>query len=414
MPKPAPHKRRDGSTVFRVRFRVSGSPNPVCETFNDLAEAKRFATLVERVGGDEARRARTELAEDTASDIVTLAEAVEEFIDWKSARVTPGTVRRYRQIARDRLNPQLGNLPVTLINRRTVARWLRQQRETPIARGHGAKEGRLPSAKTLKEAQALLSAVLEYLAQEQVITHNPAKGVRPPDDSIRREKVFLTPGQFAHLLKHIPKAYQPLVASLYGLGLRFGEATALTPADLDLEAAQPVVRVTKAWKEGEHGRYLGAPKTRRGIRTVTVPPSLLPVLREQVEKKRATDLLFPGPGGDALTSGTFHRLVWQPAVKAAGMVPVPRVHDLRHSHASALIAAGIPLPVIQRRLGHESIQTTVDVYGHLAPEAYAGAASAIDTSLTQALPEVEAERETADEVEGEVLEECQVEVAGAM
>lgn len=415
MPKPTPYKRKDGSTVFRVRFRVSGSPNPVCETFDDAGEAKRFAALVERIGGDEARRARTELAGDAASDIVTLADAIEEFIDWKAAKVTSGTVRRYRQIARDRLNPQLGHLPVTLINRRTVARWLKQQRETPIARGHGAKEGRLPSAKTIKEAQALLSAVLEYLAQEQIITHNPAKGVRPPDDSIKREKVFLTPDQFAHLLKHVPKTYQPLVATLYGLGLRFGEATALTPADLDLDAAQPVVRVTKAWKEGDHERYLGAPKTKRGIRTVTIPPSLLPVLREQVKKKKPTALLFPGPGGDTLTSGTFHRLVWQPAVKAAEMVPAPRVHDLRHSHASALIAAGIPLPVIQRRLGHESIQTTVDVYGHLAPEAYAGAASAIDTSLTLALPKakakVEAEPVAEDEIEGEVLEERQIEGA---
>ena len=88
------------------------------------------------------------------------------------------------------------------------------------------------------------------------------------------------------------------------------------------------------------------------------------------------------------------------------------MHDLRHSHASALIAAGIPLPVIQRRLGHESIQTTVDVYGHLAPEAYAGAASAIDLSLTQALPKVESEA-APDEIVGEVLEERQIEAPDA-
>ena len=71
-------------------------------------------------------------------------------------------------------------------------------------------------------------------------------------------------------------------------------------------------------------------------------------------------------------------------MKAAGLDPRPRVHDLRHSHASALIAAGIPLPVIQRRLGHESIQTTVDTYGHLAPDAAVAAAAAIAATMGQA------------------------------
>ncbi|MCA0329475.1 MAG: tyrosine-type recombinase/integrase [Actinobacteria bacterium] len=64
------------------------------------------------------------------------------------------------------------------------------------------------------------------------------------------------------------------------------------------------------------------------------------------------------------------------------------MHDLRHSHASWLIAAGVPLPVIQRRLGHESIQTTVDVYGHLAPDALEIAAQAATLALGQAMPEV--------------------------
>ncbi len=66
----------------------------------------------------------------------------------------------------------------------------------------------------------------------------------------------------------------------------------------------------------------------------------------------------------------------------------PRVHDLRHSHASALIAAGVPLPVVQRRMGHESIQTTVDVYGHLAPDAYAGAAEAMSVAMGGVSPQI--------------------------
>ena len=56
----------------------------------------------------------------------------------------------------------------------------------------------------------------------------------------------------------------------------------------------------------------------------------------------------------------------------------PRVRDLRHTHASQLIAAGVPLTVIQRRLGHESIKTTSDTYGHLAADADVAAAAVLD------------------------------------
>ena len=95
-----------------------------------------------------------------------------------------------------------------------------------------------------------------------------------------REMRFLTPDEYARLHAHIPTDYQPFVAAMYGLGLRFGEATALTVADLDLDVAQPVVRVNKAWKMGENGApYLGAPKTKRARRTVTIPAPLVPVLR---------------------------------------------------------------------------------------------------------------------------------------
>ena len=75
----------------------------------------------------------------------------------------------------------------------------------------------------------------------------------------------------------------------------------------------------------------------------------------------------------------FHR-AWGPALDTLdGQLRArPRVHDLRHTHASWLIAAGIPLTVIQRRLGHESIKTTSDRYGHLADDADAAGAAALD------------------------------------
>lgn len=249
MPTPHPVRRRDGTVAWRVRFRLDGGGNPVSETFDDRAAAARFARLVEQVGGAAARQAR---------DMTGAADAGTPTL---AAAVTPGTIRRYRQIADSRILPVLGATPVDLITRSAVTRWLAEQRATPVTRG--STRGRPPSAKTLRGAQALLSAVLERQVEAGTIPRNVARGLKIPRDTVSRERVFLTPGQFAGLLEHVPAEHRALVAALYGLGLRFGEATALTPADLDLDADQPVVRITRAWKEGRrggtgHGRGDGA------------------------------------------------------------------------------------------------------------------------------------------------------------
>ena len=375
---------RDGTVVYRVRYRTGGK-NPVVETFYDAASAQRFADLVDRVGGAAAREMRS-LDDLAAATTPTVAAACEHHLEALAASATPGTISRYRQIVRDRIEPSLGLIPVDMLTRHAVTKWIAEMRRTPVARG--ATAGRPPSTKTIRNAQALLSAALQRLVDEDVLTRNVAKGIPLPKDSEVREMRFLTPDEFACLHAHIPEDYQTFASVLYGLGLRFGEATALTVADVDINAAQPVVRVNKAWKMGDSAPYIGAPKTRRARRTVTVPAPLVPELRAALAGKSAGDLVFQARRGGPIRSGAFHAHIWQPACDAAGLSPRPRVHDLRHSHASALIAAGVPLPVVQRRMGHESIQTTVDVYGHLAPDAYAGAAEAMSAAMGGVTPQI--------------------------
>jgi integrase len=151
-------------------------------------------------------------------------------------------------------------------------------------------------------------------------------------------------------------------------GARFGEATALTPSDIDL--VEGTIRIQRAWRYviGE-GYKLGPPKTNRSTRTIDVAASSLG------ELDLTGEWVFTNSGrgwrggpNDPVRSQNFHTNVWVPALTKAkdkGLTKRPRPHDLRHTNASWLIQAGVPLPVIQRHLGHESIQTTVDRYGHL-------------------------------------------------
>jgi integrase len=107
------------------------------------------------------------------------------------------------------------------------------------------------------------------------------------------------------------------------------------------------------------------------------------VLRRAAHGKAPDELLFSGVTGGPIEEHFTDRR-WAAAITAAaalGLRKRPRFHDLRHTHAEWLISAGVPLPVIQKRLGHESITTTVDVYGGLLDQAHEAADAAIQAAL---------------------------------
>jgi integrase len=115
---------------------------------------------------------------------------------------------------------------------------------------------------------------------------------------------------------------------------------------------------------------------------VTLPDETVEAIRHLLDRPRSHRLFLP-PHGGPLRHKTFYVDIWQKkALAGAGLDdPQPRIHDLRHSHVAWLIAAGAPLPVIQQRLGHEKITTTIDTYGHLLPDVQRAAAEAADVVL---------------------------------
>jgi integrase len=140
---------------------------------------------------------------------------------------------------------------------------------------------------------------------------------------------------------------------------------------------------------------LKQPKSKKSKRTISLTPDDVHVLGAPGP---ANQLVFPSRTGANMRHTSFRNNVWLPAVARAQdperceregvevLRKTPTIHDLRHSHASWLIAAGIPLPHVQARLGHESITTTVGVYGHLQPDAHAQMAAAMSRTLAGVRP----------------------------
>ncbi len=145
-----------------------------------------------------------------------------------------------------------------------------------------------------------------------------------------------------------------------------------------LPAALRVVRSLQRQTDGSYA--LGPPKTRAARRRVTLPQNVVDAVLPLVAGKEGHEHVFTSRSGTPLRHQNFMTRVWQPALAAAELQGL-RIHDLRHTHTAWLIAAGRPLPSIQRRLGHRSITTTIDRYGHLLPDVDTGDLVALDYAL---------------------------------
>jgi integrase len=164
-------------------------------------------------------------------------------------------------------------------------------------------------------------------------------------------------------------------------GLRFGEAAALRVSSVKL-GAEPRVTVLEAATEVRGVVAVGPPKTAGSLRTIPISRALADILHEHIQRDRSPDrFLFTTPTGKVLSRTRFAARIWNPAVRLADIAPHPTFHDLRHSYAAWLIANHVHPKVIQERLGHSSIRTTLDVYGHLMRTLEADQESWMDAAL---------------------------------
>ncbi len=353
--------RGNGSPYFSVLYRLDGKQTSL--SVNDQQEAEYACELMNRLGPARAleilkvsRAPRTKL---------TVDGWIRHHIDHLTG-VDKRTIEDYNRYLRNDIGPHLGPIPLDDLTRDDIALWV------------SGMEDEL-SPKTIANKHGFLSGALSAAVTAGKLKANPAAGVRLPQ-SHAKEMVFLTRDQFAHLNSHVTEPWQPFVEFLVASGCRLSEATALRTDDVDQAAG--TVRIWQAWRRGGGGYRLAPPKTARSKRTINVGKGTLEKLNYSGE------WLFTNSGrgrraeGGPVRPPNFRANVWWPAVEKAELPRDPRIHDLRHTCASWMILAGVPLPVVQRHLGHESITTTVDLYGHIDRTSAQAAADAIANMLT--------------------------------
>lgn len=232
------------------------------------------------------------------------------------------------------------------------------------------------SARSVVKYHVVLHGILARAVRDRVIAHNPAAETDLPKVIAKRQRI-ITPDEFERLLAQIPDRFRALVLVAIETGMRWGELAALRPRHLDAPAR--MVRVEETIVEVSRkdsptgGRYLvkAYPKDDEP-RTIGISTGLVEILSARIRDLALApnDLLFPctrAGGSTPMSRNTFRTRGWLPATRLAGLEGV-RIHDLRHAHASWLLAGGADLKTVMARLSHTQIQTT-QRYLHTLPGA---------------------------------------------
>lgn len=369
MPSVITYVAKNGTKSYRVRIRdVAG--RQTTETFPTKHAAELFAMQVKALGAVQAIRERDRRDAVSTHYVPTLREWYHTVMDTLKPGITEGTRSDYDKLANRIMLPLLGDYRLDQIDRTVDAAFIRALESAPRLNNRGNHAGGFLSPKSIRSHHGLLSDLLNMAVIEEKIRSNPCRGARLPraGEQNADEARFLTHSEWEAIYKALPENRRALPLFLVGTGLRWSEATALEVRHVDLDRG--TVRVVQAWKKARKGgtRSLGPPKSAKSRRTVMLAAQVVEALRPLVEGQPSNALVFRASRGGAIWGSSYHYRVWGPACVAAGVInPRPRLHDLRHTHASWLLEQGVSIEQVQDQLGHEHLETTRKVYGSLQP-----------------------------------------------
>ena len=215
---------------------------------------------------------------------------------------------------------------------------------------------------TVAKTMRWVRLTLNQAVRDRRILSSPAQGLRLPQ--VRRSDMRLLDAiEVDALATALPGRYGSLAIVAAYTGLRWGELAGLRVADVDMLRRRLTVRSALIEASGQLPA-LGTPKSSASERTITLPQVVIETLARHLVQHPPNDgMVWTTDQGAFLRRGSFGR-IWRRAVAESVGAPC-RIHDLRHTHAAWLIAAGEHPKAIQTRLGHSSIQVTIDRYGHL-------------------------------------------------
>jgi integrase len=318
---------------------------------------------------------------------VTVAAHMERWLEHVRPQVSPKTFERYCGVVRGNILPALGGILLTKLQPAQISEAYAK------ALGNGRRDGKggLSPASVLYMHRLLKEALAVAVSEWRLLPWNPADSIKAP--KVKRKNMrALDTAETATLLEAAReyRLFTPVMLSVT-CGLRRGEICALRWRNVDLAAEQ--LSINRSTEQTKAGIREKETKAGRGRTVALTRLSIEELCRHKA--RQAEELLRLGiqlsdemyvvaqVDGNPLKPNSltheFARFI------AGTGLPRVRFHDLRHSHATHMLASGVHPKIAQERLGHATIATTLDLYSHVLPGMQADAASRVDEVLRQAL-----------------------------
>jgi len=323
----------------------------------------------------------------------TLAEFLERWLkDYAWPNLAPRTAEGYESIIRRHIIPSLGNIVLTQLRPEHLQVYYTDKLNNGRCDGSTGL-----SAQTVRHHHTALHKALETAVQWGLLARNPANAVKLPSAQRPAMQTWNEDEVITFLEAARSTPYYALFHLALFTGMRRSEMLALRWADIDLFTGQIYVsRSLHVLKGGEV--VIRQPKSAKGRRMIALPPSVSLVLREYKDKQESIliqagtalkedDFVFSDLEGKPLLPNSVTH-AWTKLVRKTGLKYI-RLHDARHSHASLLLKQGVHPKIVQERLGHSSVQVTLDTYSHVAPGLQEAAATRFDEAFAVRYNELE-------------------------
>jgi integrase len=302
---------------------------------------------------------------------MTVKELMEFWLDtYAVPGVSPVTLSSYEDTIRVHIVPAIGNIAIQDLKPMHLSKLYAKK----LSEGTGPR--------TIQLIHLRLQQALKYAVQHELLARNVCEAVKPPKVR-QKERTIWSPQEVQSFLSMaVDSSYGPIyVVSLYS-GMRRGELLGLRWSDILWDQSAVQIRQTAGKVRGKMTIKPGA-KTTAGRRVVTLPSSVMSLLREHRTKQlavghyRKDGLVFTSDKGTVITPSNLARQADRLMAKAG--VPRITLHEQRHTHISQLLMQGVNIKLVSERAGHASPSVTLDVYSHVTQEAHREVADKVDT-----------------------------------